>query len=64
MAAITREELERRKADYEAQIIALQGAIAAIDDLIKFLEGNDALTMDDLKSITGAQKVEFTKNDN
>lgn len=63
---ITTEVLEAKRLEYQNKlqmyrntVIALEGAIEAIDDLLK----GDALTMDELKETLGAESIEVIEND-
>ncbi len=57
MAEITREYLAKKRADYQAQIQLLNGALAALDEIEHDLLP-DALTMGELQRSLGAIEIE------
>ncbi len=57
MAEISKAHLEKQRQEYIDQVLQFQGAIAAIDELLKRFYPPDSLTMDGLKDLIGAQSV-------
>lgn len=51
-----------KREEYAVAILHLEGAIQAIDDLIQSFEP-PALSLDDVKEMTGSKSVEVVKNE-
>lgn len=58
----TKEQLEAKRAEYIRARDQLDGAIMAIGEIIAMCYPEDALTLDELKEMTGAQSVEVVEN--
>ena len=59
---ITKDVLLSMREQYVTSILQLQGAVQSIDELLKLFEPQ-ALTLDDIKTMTGSKSVEVLKNE-
>ena len=59
---ITKDVLLSMREQYVTSILQLQGAVQSIDELLKMFEPQ-ALTLDDIKTMTGSKSVEVQENE-